>query len=117
MRLLSRSLIMLASIVEDAAEAKDLYTSAESLYPTMRRLSALNVGEVDKQLEEMRGELDQIKDALDLDLDYVCRDGGSCGRQDPRLRHHVNTSDNIHVNHARRTSAWARMMLTTKSDT
>jgi hypothetical protein len=68
-----KALILLASIVEDAAEAKDIYTTAESLYPTMRRLSAPNVGEVDKRLEEIRDELDQLKNALDPDPDYLNR--------------------------------------------
>jgi hypothetical protein len=36
-------------------------------------LSAPNVGEVDKRLEEIRDELDQLKNALDPDPDYLNR--------------------------------------------
>lgn len=62
--LLASLLFMLASVAEDAAEAKDCYATADSLWQMVRRASTVDHGEVDRSLNEIRGELDELKDAL-----------------------------------------------------
>jgi len=57
---------MLASTVEDVAEAESCYLTADSLWRMVRRNNpAVDDGEVDRPLNEIRIELDDLKNALD----------------------------------------------------
>jgi hypothetical protein len=66
----TKALCILASIVEDDDEAESYYLEAEALWRMVRRASDNGqIENVDKSLDEIRGELDELKRELDLDED------------------------------------------------
>jgi hypothetical protein len=78
-----KALIMLGSIAEDAAEAGHCYRTADSIWRMVRRKNpTLDDGKVDRSvdrsLNEIRSELDDLEEALgirpDVDMEWTEED-------------------------------------------